>query len=235
MGPNGSGKTTLLRALARQNTDYAGRIRLFGEDLRTLCPARLASLVSHLPQFPEAGLHLTVAMAVMLGRAPCQNLLGWATARDHEAVDKAMSLTGVTHLKDRTLASLSGGELKRALLAQALCREPRVLLLDEPTASLDPGHTQRIMNMLEAARSERSLTLVVVVHDLNLAATCADRMLLLKDGHLVARGTPASVLTADNLARTYDWEMHVDTNPLTGTPRVTPFPGAWLLRRGVYE
>lgn len=181
--------------------------------------------MSHLPQFPAAAIPFSVEMAVRLGRAPHQGLLGLETPGDAEAVAWAMDVTRVASLRERPLANLSGGERQRVLLAQALCREPRVLLLDEPTASLDPGHQMLLLDLLEDIRVRRGTTLVMVSHDLNLASAYADRMLLLKAGLPLALGTPAAVLTEDHLTRAYDWELAVDRNPFTNTPRVTALPG----------
>jgi iron complex transport system ATP-binding protein len=225
VGPNGSGKTTLLRTLAGLVRDFKGSLHIQGEDIYSIPPARLALTVSHLPQFSATDVPFTVEMAVMLGRAPQMGLMGLEKEQDIEAVQDAMRLTRVMHLRDRSLAKLSGGELKRVWIAQALCREPEILLLDEPTASLDPGHQMRIMDLLDDIRVRRGTTMIIISHDLNLASAYADRMLLLREGCSVAMGPPSEVLEEDHLARAYDWKLAVDLDPFTGKPRVTALPG----------
>ncbi|EFL51172.1 ABC transporter related protein [Solidesulfovibrio fructosivorans JJ]] len=230
VGPNGSGKSTLLRALAGHERHCQGRITLLGVALSSLPPARMARSVAHLPQSPEADIPFTVEMTVRLGRAPRMGWLGLETRRDKEAVQRSMDMTNVAHLAKRGLGTLSGGERARVLLAQALCREPDVLLLDEPTASLDPGHQMRVMDLLEHIRLEHGLTVVMVSHDLNLASAYAERMLLVREGTLIAEGCPVDVLSEGHLADAYDWNLAVDSNPFTGTPRVTALPGGCFSR-----
>jgi len=223
-GPNGSGKSTLLRALAGLAGGYAGSLRLGGEEVRGMTPARLASRVCLLHQFPPQDVPFAVEEVVLMGRSPHQGFLGLGSERDLGLARQAMARTGILDLRRRPLASLSGGEARRAWLAQAICREPELFLLDEPTASLDPGHQALVMDLLRAVRAERGCTMVVVSHDLNLASVHAERLLLLKGGRAMALGTPDETLTEANLARAYDWEMAVDRNPFTGSPRVTPRP-----------
>lgn len=227
VGPNGSGKTTLLRTLAGHVRHYQGRIALWGIDLSAISPMRFARTVAYLPQFPESTIPFTVEMTVRLGRAPRLGWLGMESPPDKEAIRQAMAMTDVSHLAQRGLETLSGGERARVLLAQALCREPDVLLLDEPTASLDPGHQMRVMDLLGRVRLERGLTVVMVSHDLNLASVYAERVLLVREGRAVALGSPAEVLKEAHLVEAYDWDLTVDRNPFTGTPRVTALPGGF--------
>lgn len=231
VGPNGSGKTTLLRALSGHVRDCRGTIRLFGRNLARLSSQARARTISHLPQFPAADIPFDVEMTVRLGRAPRQGALGLEREGDAEAVENALRMTGTTHLRRRPLHNLSGGELKRVLLARALCREPKILLLDEPTASLDPGAGMMIMDMLEDVRSTRGTTIIMVSHDLNAASAYGDRLLLLKKGAAEVVGAPENVLTPARLSAAYGWETAVDADPFTGAPRMTVAPGPMLRRK----
>ncbi|MDH3961573.1 MAG: ABC transporter ATP-binding protein, partial [Desulfuromonadales bacterium] len=125
------------------------------------------------------------------------------------------------HLADRRLGQLSGGERQRVIIARAICQQSKILLLDEPTASLDPAHQLRIMDLMERLRCEAKVTIVMVSHDLNLAASYADRLLLLKDGEVEKVGTPQQVLTSEQLSQSYGCTLLVDENPLLGRPRVS--------------
>lgn len=230
-GPNGSGKSTLLAVLAGLVRPSRGTGAILGHDLAHLRPACLARKAAYLGQSNDQGSDFTVAMAVMLGRAPRQGLLGAPSRADREAVRRAMELTRVLGLEDRPLSSLSGGERRRALLAQALCREPELLLLDEPTASLDPGHQMLVLDMLEGLRRQTGLTVVLVSHDLNPAAAYAERLLLLYAGKAAALGPPEDVFTQETLSRVYEWPMAVDRAPGTKAPRAAPLPGPALAKR----
>ncbi|WP_034641350.1 ABC transporter ATP-binding protein [Desulfovibrio inopinatus] len=225
VGPNGSGKTTLLRALVGHLRGYSGTIQLFGDELAGIPPAKLACTVSHLPQFPITDIPFSVEMVVQLGRAPRLGLFGIEQKQDSDAVEWAMEMTNVAHLRQRRLSTLSGGELSRTLLAQALCRLPKVLLLDEPTASLDPGHQMSIMNMLECMRTRHKMTIIMISHDLNIASTYGQSLVLLKNGTCIATGSPNAVLTTNMLSAVYDWDILVDMNPFTQKPRVSCLPG----------
>lgn len=223
IGPNGSGKTTLLRAMAGL-VKAAGRVEILGSPLVRVSRSRLACTAAYLAQFQPEDLPFTVYETVLLGRAPRLGLFGGEGQADREAAERAMVMAKVEHLRERKLSRLSGGERKRVFIAQALCREPDILLFDEPTANLDPAHQIMIMDLLETLRRERGNTVITVSHDLNLAAMYADRLLLMKDGRATAVGTPDEVFTNRTLTRAYGWELFVDENPLTGTPRVTPVP-----------
>ena len=202
LGPNGSGKTTLIRTLLCLQKPRRGHIELDGVDIRTIQPRRLARQVAYLAQASECHWPLTVQRLVTLGRLPYRQPWRDFTAIDHAAVAKALRDTDVAHLAARVITRLSGGERVRAHLARALAGEPRLLFADEPVASLDPYHQLQVMDLLrEIAR--RGGTVVVVLHDLPLAARFCDRLLLLDQGRLVADGTPEEVLSPANLASTF--------------------------------
>jgi cobalamin transport system ATP-binding protein len=207
IGPNGAGKTSALRALAGL-VAYEGDVLVDGGDARQLGRRALARLVAFVPQKPETPPALTVAEYVLLGRTPHIPYLGGESRRDREAAGRALHRLELGGFADRPLGSLSGGELQRAVLARALAQEAPVLLLDEPTTSLDLGRQQLVLELVDELR-EDGLTVVTTMHDLTLAGQYAERLILLDAGSVVAEGTAAEVLSAPNVAAHYGANVRV--------------------------
>jgi len=210
IGPNGAGKTTLLRAIARL-VAFSGSIELAGRDTAELARAELARLLAVVPQEPSTPPWMTVGEYVLLGRTPHLGPLAKEGARDRGAAAEALARLDLLGYSERRLGTLSGGEKQRVVVARALAQEASIVLLDEPTASLDIGHQQQALELLDALRAESGLTLVAAMHDLTLAAQYADRMVLLDDGRVVADGGPGDVLTEHLIARHYDASIEVVT------------------------
>jgi iron complex transport system ATP-binding protein len=208
IGPNGAGKTTLLRAIARLVT-FSGSIDLDGSDTAELGRAELARLLAVVPQEPSTPPWMTVGEYVLLGRTPHLGPLAKEGLRDRGAAAEALARLDLLAYAERRLGTLSGGEKQRVVVARALAQESRIVLLDEPTASLDIGHQQQALELLDALRAESGLTLVAAMHDLTLAAQYADRMVLIDDGRVVADGGPVDVLTEHLIARHYDASIEV--------------------------
>jgi iron complex transport system ATP-binding protein len=228
IGPNSSGKTTLLRAMAGAVEPRQGHVEIWGEPIGHYSKKALARLVAVVPQRVATDIPFTVQEVVLMGRSPHVGWMGIEQQKDLELVDEAMAFTNVAHLAQRPLPQLSGGELQRVIIARALCQQPRLLLLDEPTAALDPAHQISIMDLLAQLQEERGLTVVMVSHDLNLAAMYGQQLLLLKEGKKVQSGRPADVLTYERLEQVYGCPVLVDTNPLGQVPRVTLVPKRFL-------
>lgn len=228
IGPNGSGKTTLMKLLAGVLKAASGNIRLFDRNIRSFSYKSLARRIAYVPQRLEVGFPFSVQEAVLMGRAPHQNVLGIAQEKDMETARQAMTITEVIHLADRKLDQLSGGEQQRVFIARALCQEPEIILLDEPTASLDLSHQIRVMDLMEKLKKEKSVTVVMVSHDVNLAAMYGDRLLMLANGAIASLGLPHDVLTFQNIEATYGCKVLVDKSPLGKWPRVTPVPQKFL-------
>jgi iron complex transport system ATP-binding protein len=163
-----------------------------------------------------------------MGRAPHQNILGLASEDDTDIADQAMKFTEIAHLAHRKMDQLSGGEQQRVFIARALCQEPDIIFLDEPTASLDLAHQVRIMDLMERLKLKKGVTVVMVSHDVNLAGMYADRLLLLNGGKVESIGRPDSVLTYQQLEKTYGCEVLVDQSPLGKFPRITLVPNRFL-------
>jgi iron complex transport system ATP-binding protein len=208
IGPNGAGKTTLLRAIARL-VPFSGSIALQGHEARELHRTELSRLLAVVPQDPSTPPWMTVAEYALMGRTPHLGRLAKEGQQDRAAAAGALARLGLLELRDRKLGTLSGGERQRVVVARALAQEARIVLLDEPTASLDIGHQQQALELLDALRAESGLTLVAAMHDLTLAAQYADRMVLLDAGRIVADGLPRDVLTEALIARHYDAAIEV--------------------------
>jgi iron complex transport system ATP-binding protein len=233
IGPNGSGKTTLLNLLARLTHPEAGNIQLFGHPLAHLPQTAIARMVGYVPQESLPSFSFSVADTVLMGRFPhhashgsfaALSGIGWESEADLQMAWSAMDATNIAHLAQRPLEALSGGERQRVWIARALAQEPRVLLLDEPTAHLDLHHQVELCGLLRRLNEERRLTVVLVSHDLNLASQYCDRVLLLNQGRMVALGMPEEVLCVELLRAVYGCEVLIDPHPTSGLPRVT-MPG----------
>ncbi|MFW5819008.1 MAG: ABC transporter ATP-binding protein [Desulfovermiculus sp.] len=228
IGPNGSGKSTLLKTLAGILRPQSGHVDILGQDISTRSRREMARKVAFVPQQASVAASYTVLETVLMGRYPHQGLLGLDSARDMQVAREAMHSTRIDHLQDRSLAQLSGGELQRVLIARALCQEPEIMLLDEPTSSLDLAHQVRVMDLLEELHTKHELTVIMVAHDLNLASLYSERILLLREGTMAGHGPPRDVLTFENLETVFGCVLLVDESSLDHLPRITVIPGRYL-------
>lgn len=222
IGPNGCGKSTVLRALGRLLPARTGRVLLDGKRIDRIPTREVAKVLGILPQAPLAPEGLTVADLVARGRHPHQAWYRQWSADDERAVGEALGWTGLTDLADRPVDELSGGQRQRAWLSMALAQETDLLLLDEPTTYLDLAHQVDVLELVRRLQAEAGRTVVMVLHDLNLAARYADRLVAMRDGRIVAAGTPDEVLTEDLLAEVFSLRARVVPDPVTGTPLVVP-------------
>lgn len=226
IGPNGSGKTTLVRALTKILEPMDGRILLEGKDIREMDLPELARRVAVVSQNTEVGSWMRTEEFVLLGRVPHRRRFQLLeTKHDEEVAERAMALTGTSELRGRLLKELSGGERQLISIAKALCQEPKLLLLDEPTAHLDIAHQLRVLDLLRKLNRE-GLTVLAVFHDLNLAGEYCDRILLLKDGRRGKIGPPEEVLNSDVIGDAYGVRVVVGRNPASSKPCVFPVPTA---------
>ena len=222
LGPNGSGKSTLLRLIGGTLRAGGGQIAVVGLQpgrVNRRALARRVASVAQTPTLPEA---FTVADLVLLGRTPHLRPLRGEGERDYAAARRALIAAGCLDLAGRRLGELSGGERQRASLARALAQEPELLLLDEPTAHLDPGVGQALVATLRRLNGEVGLTVLAALHDVNLAAATCPRLLLLHEGRLIADGPPEEVITPPLLRRAYGYDAQVIPHPQTGRPVVLP-------------
>ena len=221
VGPNGAGKSTLVRLVAGLAAPSSGTVRLAGLDPAAAPRRAVARVAALVPQEPRAAWSFAVRDVVMMGRAPRQGLLALPSRFDRGAVDGALEACDLVQLADRRLDALSGGERRRVFFARALAQEPRVLLLDEPTAFLDLAHQVAAMRMAEVA-ARAGLCVVAVLHDLNLAAASCDRLVVLSRGRVVAEGAPTDVLSAERVREVWGVPVWRGQNGATGAPVVLP-------------
>ncbi|HSR59031.1 MAG TPA: ABC transporter ATP-binding protein, partial [Candidatus Binataceae bacterium] len=222
VGPNGAGKSTLLKVLGGTLARRRGRVELFGRPLDSYDRRELARLIGVVAQENNVAFQFTVLEVVLMGRAPHLGAFHFESPRDLEIARAAMAHFDLLALAHRHIQELSGGERKRVFLARALAQEPKIALLDEPTAFLDLRHVADIFSRFRALCVERGMAVAATLHDLNAAAIYADRVLLMKDGAAVAHGTPEQVLTEKNLREVYDTEVYVGRNPMTGALAILP-------------
>ena len=227
VGPNGSGKSSLLKILSRLLPVGEGDVLLGGLSLQKRSQADIARLVAVVPQDYVQVFPFTVVETVLMGRFPHRTARWWSmgigdeTANDLACAHQAMVDTDVVSLADRLVSDLSGGERQRVMIARALAQEPKILLLDEPTAFLDINHQIEVCSLITRLRAERRLTVVLVSHDLNVASQYCDRVLMLKEGGLCRIGSPEETIRPDVLRMVYGCDVVVDAHPQTGRPRVT--------------
>jgi iron complex transport system ATP-binding protein len=219
-GPNGSGKSTLIRALSRVLKPRLGSALLDGGDLYALPARRSAQAIAVLPQETSVEFEFTCEEVVLMGRAPHLGRFESETERDRSVVREAMERTSTWELRKRAILELSGGERQRVLLARAFAQEPKVLLLDEPTAHLDLSFQVQILRLVRALRDEKKTAVLASLHDLNLAAAYADHIVLLSKGRIAAAGTPREVLAEPVLRPVFGPEVTVRSHPDTGAPLV---------------
>lgn len=212
IGPNGAGKSSLLRAVAHL-TPHVGVVRIGGEPTARLPRRRRAQLVAYVPQKPELPAGMSVLEYTLLGRTPHIGYFGIESADDRRLCREILDRLNLTDLSDRHLATLSGGELQRVVLARALSQDAPVLLLDEPTSALDLGRRVDALELVDELRHERGLTVLSAMHDLTLAAQFADRLVLLSDGGVVASGAPADVLDEGLLSTSFGVRVRVLNDP----------------------
>ena len=228
IGPNGSGKTTLMKLIAGIAQPDKGMVNILEHPIHSYRRKILARQIAFVPQSVPMDFPFTVKEVVLMGRSPYQGMLGLESKEDMKKTQQAITFTGLDHLADRKMNQLSGGECQRVFIARAICQEPSVLLLDEPTAALDLSHQIRIMDLMEKLKMEKRITIVMVSHDVNLAAMYGKRLLLLDKGRMAEIGPPREVLTYQNLERSYGCTLLVDKNPLGDVPRVTLVPGKFV-------
>ncbi len=221
VGPNGAGKSTLVRLVAGLARPASGTVRLAGLDPASAPRRAVARVAALVPQEPRIAWPFTVREVVMMGRAPRQGLLATSSPFDRGAVEGALEACDLVALAHRRVDALSGGERRRVFFARALAQEPRVLLLDEPTAFLDLAHQLAVMRMAQVA-ARGGLCVLAVLHDLNLAAASCDRIVVLSGGCVVADGAPGDVLTAERVSAVWSIPVWRGVNAETGAPVVLP-------------
>lgn len=220
IGPNGSGKTTLLRSMSRTLPPIDGQVELDERDIYSTPARDFSRRVAVVPQDVYVAFDFSVLEIALMGRSPRMGRFAVESSKDVSIAMDALRRTGTDHLKDRPMNALSGGERQRVMVARALAQEPEILLLDEPTSHLDISFQFEIMDLVKSLNKEHSLTVLAVLHDLNLASQYCDSLILIGDGTIQAAGGPEDVITADNIRRVYGAEVWVRRHPTTHRPYV---------------
>lgn len=220
IGPNGSGKSTLLKAICRQLPYCEGDVQFDGMNLKSMSAKQTACKMCMLSQKNQAPADMTVYDLVSYGRYPHKKWYEKLRGEDHEIIEWAIEKTYLTDYKERTVASLSGGEAQRAWLAMALAQRPKVLLLDEPTTYLDISHQHEVLELVRELNREMGMTVMMVLHDLNQASTYSDRVIVVQNGEKAMCGTPCQVMTADMIREVYRMNSEVQYGQNEEKPRI---------------
>lgn len=222
IGPNGCGKSTLLRSLARLLRPSSGQVLIDASDISSLSSRQLAQKLGMLPQSPTAPDGIVVADLVGRGRTPHQSLLGRWSSRDYDAVADALTSTGIADLAERSVDELSGGQRQRVWIAMALAQDTDILLLDEPTTYLDVANQLDILDLLCDLNATLGTTIVMVLHDLNLAARYSNHLIAMRSGSILSSGPPAEVVTEATVKDVFNLDAQVLPDPVSGAPMVMP-------------
>ena len=221
VGPNGCGKSTLLRGLSRLLKPQGGAVYLDGKSIHLLSTKQVAKQIGILPQSPTAPEGLTVQELVSQGRYPHQGWFQQWSEEDERLVQEALAITSMSQFADRPLDTLSGGQRQRAWIAMALAQQTGILLLDEPTTFLDLAYQLEVLDLLHDL-NQQGRTIVMVLHDLNQACRYADHLVALRDGEIVAQGTPAEIMTEEVVRQVFQLDCQITSDPVTGTPLCVP-------------
>ncbi|MGW5286023.1 ABC transporter ATP-binding protein [Rhodococcus pyridinivorans] len=222
VGANACGKSTLLRSMSRLLSPRGGHVLLDGKDVHRLPAKKLARTLGLLPQSPIAPEGIVVADLVGRGRHPHQRVLSRWSREDDAAVADALAATHTTELAERSVDELSGGQRQRVWIAMVLAQQTDLLLLDEPTTFLDVSHQVEVLDLLTDLNRDRGTTIVMVLHDLNLAARYADHLVAMADGSIYASGEPSDVLTGETVKAVFGLDSRVISDPVSGKPLVLP-------------
>lgn len=222
VGPNGCGKTTFVKQLIKSLKPQGGELILFGKPLSSYSYKALGKIVAYVPQATQIGFDFTVEEVVMMGRYPHLKRFQSEQNHDRDIVAKAMKATGVWDLRKKFANELSGGEQQRVVVARALAQEPKLLILDEPISHLDLHHQVELMELIRGLSKEEGITVLAIIHDLNLAMDYSDFVMMMHDGKVHSFGEPRETISAANIRNIYNLDVCMIENPVTGNPHVIP-------------
>ncbi|MFA5577100.1 MAG: ABC transporter ATP-binding protein [Tissierellaceae bacterium] len=222
IGPNGSGKSTIIKLLSNIYRPWKGKIFLEGQDINSYKRKELARKIALVPQNTIINYEFTVEDIVLMGRYPHKKRFQREDEEDLRIAHRAMEDTNTLHLKDKIVTEISGGERQRVIIAKALAQNPSIILLDEPTAHLDLNHQIEVLNLLRNLNKEKGTTIIIAIHDINLATIYSDEIFMLSSGKIVDKGRPEEVITKGNIEFVYNLEVAIDRNKYTNSLSITP-------------
>lgn len=222
IGPNGSGKSTLLKTLNNLYKPNSGDILIEGKNVEDYSKRDLAKIVGFVPQDTTIDYEFTVEDIIMMGRHPYKGRFQKEDKIDYKIVNDVMEMTNTLKFKDSLITEISGGERQRVIIAKALAQNPSIILLDEPTSHLDINHQIELLNLLRTLNKEKGTTIILVIHDINLAARFSDDIILLNEGEIIGIGNPEDVITAKNIEKAYNLDVAIENNKYTNTVSLTP-------------
>ncbi|WP_114786243.1 ABC transporter ATP-binding protein [Vibrio tetraodonis] len=218
LGHNGCGKSTLVKLLGRQNQPASGDVLFNDKPVSSFSSRDFALNVAYLPQHPPITDGVTVRELVFFGRYPWKGIFGRYSKKDHLLVDEAIEKVGLTSLHDRFVATLSGGERQRAWVAMLLAQQSSCVILDEPTSALDIAHQYELLSLIQELNKTSGLTVIMVLHDVNMAAKFSDQLVALHSGRVIAEGTPQELMKPDTLMKIYGMKLELFLHPVTNQP-----------------
>lgn len=222
VGPNGCGKTTFVKQLIKSLKPQSGELKLFDKSLSSYSHKALGKVIAYVPQATQIGFDFSVEEVVMMGRYPHLRRFQPESQLDRDIAAEAMKATGVWHLRHELANELSGGEQQRVIVARALAQEPQVLILDEPISHLDLHHQVELMSLIRRLPREKGITVVAIIHDLNLAMDYSDHVVMMKQGSVAYAGPPTETISEASIKSIYNLEVCLIENPITGNPHVIP-------------
>lgn len=222
IGPNGSGKSTILKLLNHLYSPKIGEILIEGKNINSFRRKDLARKMALVPQDTFLDYEFTVEDVVLMGRHPHKKRFHKDNEDDLRIVEEALELTNTTDLRDKLINEISGGERQRVIIARALAQNPSIILLDEPTSHLDINHQIEILNLLKKLNEEKDTTIIVVIHDINLASRYSDNLILVHEGEIMDIGSPEKVITEKNIKEIYNLDVIIEKNPFTNKIFLTP-------------
>lgn len=222
IGPNGSGKTTLIKNISRILVPEKNTVYIYGKDICTYSAKDFSKLVAYVPQSTNVEFEFTALDVVLMGRSPYLKKFESESIYDMEIAREAMNLTNTWYLKDKSISKLSGGEKQRVVIARALCQNTEIIVLDEPVSHLDLQHQIELMRLLRQLCSEGKKTVIMSIHDLNLASEFCDDIILMHKGKVFESGKPQNIFESNKIKEVYCIDVMIEKNPITGKPHVIP-------------
>lgn len=222
IGPNGSGKSTLLKTLNNIYTPNKGNVYLFGKKIQKIKRRDIAKNISLVPQETYINYEFTVEDIVSMGRHPYKRRFEKEDEKDKRIIKEALKMTSTYSLRNSLITEISGGERQRVIIAKALAQDSSIILLDEPTSSLDINHQIEVLEILKDLNKNKNTTVIIVLHDINIAARYSDKIVFLDKGQIISKGTPEEVVTEKNIKKAYDMDIYLEINKHTNSPYLIP-------------